>query len=107
MIQPSGVFMKKLLAGTICATAMLLGSQAFAADATPTMSKNATSKSAKHDAMMKDCMTKQESSNTTSMTHDQMMKNCQDHMKMMHKGSMSKDSMSKDAMKKPATPPAN
>ena len=98
--------MKKLLAGTICATAMLLGSQAFADDATHAMSKNEMS-GAKHEAMMKDCMAKQHSNNTSNMTHDQMMKNCQDHMKMMHKDSMSKDSMSKDAMKKPATPPAN
>jgi len=95
--------MKKLLAGTICATAMLLGSQAFADDAA---NKNAMS-AAKHEAMMKDCMTKQHANNASNMTHDQMMKNCQDHMKMMMKGSMGKDSMNHDAMKKPATKPAN
>ena len=94
--------MKKLLTGTLCAAAMLIGTQAFAADATTTstMSKDSMGK---HDQMMKDCMTKEQASNS-SMTHDQMMKSCMDKMKMK------KDSMSKDSMMKkptPATPPAN
>jgi hypothetical protein len=77
---------------------MLFGAQAFGADPISHDSMGMKKDSmGKHDKMMKDCMSKMQSDNTTNMTHDQMMQMCKDKMKS---GSMGKDSMSKDSMKK-------
>jgi len=82
--------MKRLLTSVFCAGMFILSAPTFADDmAKPdSMSKDHMSKD--HKAMMKDCVAKQQATNS-SLSKDDAMKACKDEMKMK-----------KDAMKKPS-----